>query len=190
MTSDTDDFAGRFADAWRLTTGIKPEPTLFWPCCRILAGSGLLVAQEEQLAAVALGPFHLAVTPAPEPVRNFIEVLFPAIVSTVPSGETVAGAVSGVLSGACVCFVQLLRRGMTFGREPEDQLRWKILVHIRNQNKNQVRPSPEDVIATFSERNDINSSTEDIGHALAWLMSQATPIPLVKEEDDGLECLV
>lgn len=164
-----------------------------WPVCRILADEGLLAASEEQVAAIKVGPFRFAQTRYESATRDFIEVLIPATMAGMADGKPLHAAVAGVLTAAGNTFLQLLRRGVSFGRTPADRSRWLVLLEVKEQNQVGQYPNREQVA------NRMPSLTRDeVESALDWLMgANATPIsgsnrlPLVQtREAGGLEALV
>jgi hypothetical protein len=67
------------AASWNQEHGIATAtPVDMWPCCQILAEWGFVVGQQEDLSAVALGPFKIAAARNDAAVRDFVEALFPA----------------------------------------------------------------------------------------------------------------
>jgi hypothetical protein len=185
------DVATLFADHWNRIHGDHLVAAEFWPCCRVLAEADLLAPQETQLTALSIGPFRLAVSKDNQPVIDFIEVLFPAVVVSSVTGQGVTGAVSGVLTAACTVFVKLYRQGTVFGRGDDDRLRWEVLMAVRAANDQNVRPSQDAVVAVFTRRSHEPSSESEVNDAIAWLLGTddarrpRPPSPLLTRLDDG-----
>lgn len=201
MVNVTDDVAEQFASYWNLLRDDDALPADFWPCCRILEDDGLVIAPEERLAAISVGPFKIAVQRPDNPVRDFIEILFPSVVASIPAGETVTGAVSGALSAACTCFVKLLQHGVVFGRSEPDQLRWNVLLFIRRMNAIGIWPTRDDVASAFSSGTAsiaFKPTEPDVRWAIAWLTLDSMESPKAVSSvalvslrpDGGLECLI
>lgn len=193
MIDADEDIAAAFAVAWNSVDNDHAVAADFWPCCRVLADAGLLAAQETSLTAVSIGPFRLALPNANRPVLDFVEVLFPAVIASAATNHALPGAVSGVLSSACVTFVKLYREGTVFGRGETDRLRWDVLIAVRNDNAGAVRPSRQTIIAALADQSETARSGSAVRDAIDWLMG-AVDMPghglrsplLVRQADGGL----
>jgi hypothetical protein len=165
------DVASVMADTWNQANGqsCPADPVDMWPCCQILAEAGLVIGQQEDLAAIAIGPFRFATVRNENPTRDFVEVLFPAAVAALPASRPVVAAVSGVLSAACLVFVKLLDRGVVFHRTPEDVERWTVLMQIANCNANGAFPTICDVINETARATSWNIRPAAAEDAVAWL---------------------
>ena len=187
--SDTDpDIAAIFATEWNSVSHDHATAADFWPCCRVLAEAGLLVAQETNLTAVSIGPFHYAASDDNRPVIDFVEVLVPSVIASVATGQALSGTVSGVLTAACTVFVKLCRQGVFFGRSETDRLRWDVLIMVRNANSQNYRPSEDAVAAQFVH----HPSRDAVPDAIRWLHATTSGRPplLTRQIDGGLVALV
>jgi hypothetical protein len=194
------DVALQLATAWnrdRSRDG-RAEPVDIWPCCQILASAGLLQGQDRDLAAIELGPFRVAVTNQASATRDFIEVLFPAAVAALPTGQLLPGAVSGALSAACLTFIKLLERTIVFGRSEIDRQRWIVLMHIKNCNASGVFPTVCEVIDLATRASHWDVRANDVESSLSWLTGEGgaerarprTPLVRRNRTGGGLESLV
>ncbi|MGH9931521.1 MAG: hypothetical protein ACREA9_20120 [Pyrinomonadaceae bacterium] len=188
------DIAESLAAAWnaqKVGQG-DAEAVDFWPVCQLLADENLLETPEDQLAMVKIGPFRFAQTRYEEATQDFLEVLLPATMAGMASGQPLHAAVGGVLTAAGNTFVQLLRRGVTFGRDPVDRLRWLVLLHVKIENRHGVFPARVQVVRR------LEPTHPNVEQALDWLVTtSATPLfrheklVLIKtRHDGGLEALV
>jgi hypothetical protein len=143
-----------------------------WPCCQILAESGLVVGQQEELSAVSLGPFKVATARNEAPVRDFVEALFPAAVAALPSSTPLASATTGTLTAACLLFVKLLDRGVIFTRRPEDRLRWAVLMDIAGRSRVHAHPTSKDVVSNGALRTQTGASAAEVRAAIDWLVGR------------------
>lgn len=112
----------------------------FWPLCGLLHEEGLLVGSDERLATVRIGPFRVAHTRYESATRDFVEVLVPATLAGITDGRLIHGVLSGVLVAAGNTFIQLLRRGVSFSRGPEDKMRWIVVLHVKAENERSCFP--------------------------------------------------
>ena len=184
MASEQTDVAYEMASAWNRVHpgGSTADPVDMWPYCQILAEPGLIVGQQEDLAAISIGPFRVAVARNENATRDFIEVLFPSALAALPTTQPLTAAVSGALSAVCLTFVKLLDRGVVFSRSPEDQKRWTVLIHILNCNGNGTFPTLCEVIGQVAEETKWNIRPADAEKAVTWLMDRglvvnATQVP-------------
>lgn len=188
------DVAESLAAAWNAQKDGKEgaEAVDLWPVCQLLADEGLLETQEGQLATVKIGPFRFAQTRYEDATQDFVEVLLPATIAGMAGGQPLHAAVGGVLTAAGNTFVQLLRRGVTFGRDPADRLRWLVLLHVKTENCQGVFPSRVQVVQRL-EPTHLN-----VEQALDWLVTTSATsllghkkLALIKtRHDGGLEALV
>jgi len=170
----------------------EAEAIDFWPICRLLADEGLLDTKEDQLATVRIGPFRFAQTRYAEATRDFVEVLLPATITGMAGGQPLHAAIGGILAAAGNTFVQLLRRGILFGKDPVDRLRWLVLIHVKTENLKGVFPSHEQVVLRFE------STHPDVAEVLNWLTTASATsllghqkLSLIKTRyNGGLEALV
>ncbi len=171
------------------------EPALvedFWPLCGLLQEEGLLVGSDERLATVGIGPFRLAHTRYENATRDFVEVLVPATLAGMADGRLIHGTLSGVLIAAGNTFIQLLRRGVSFSRRPEDKLRWTVLLYIKRENSRSHFPSREQAIQQLSPL------CQNVDEVVEWLLGSNakpfigdSPVQLLRARNDGgLEALV
>lgn len=186
------DVADIFAATWNSVNDGDAVAADFWPCCRVLAQAGLLVAQETNLSAVSIGPFHLALPQENHALVDFVEVLFPSVIAGVAYGHPLPGAVSGVLSGACATFVKLGRQGTVFGRAEPDRVRWAVLMTVSEANGRQARPTSQQVIDALAEDGSAVWPSASVQQALDWLTGAETGAigrrphaPLIVREADG-----
>lgn len=189
------DLAESLAADWNRYSGSR-DPVVaedFWPLCGLLQEEGLLVGSNERLATVRIGPFRLAHTRYENATRDFIEVLVPATLAGMVDGRLVHGTLSAALIAAGNTFIQLLRRGVSFSRRPEDKLRWTVLFYVKKENASLHFPTREQVGQQFS-----SSSHQNVNEVIEWLIGPNaktllgdSPIPLLQARDDGgLEALV
>lgn len=189
MSFPEPDVAQQIADSWARVRGIVAPPDDFWACCQVLADGGLLIGQQQDLAAISLGPFKLATSKFATPAREFVEVLIPGVIGSLPAGATAAGAAAGVLTAAATCLIKLLNEGVVFRSTPDDVLRWTVLVFIKNCNDNGVEPTRAEVLAYFrSSGSPAGWVDEEIDTAVTWLLDGdfravlgSAPSPLVRE---------
>jgi hypothetical protein len=194
------DVASQLAAAWNRFRAVdgEAEPVDVWPCCQILAEAGVLRGQERDLAAIELGPFRIAVTSRANATRDFVEVLFPAAVAALPTGQPLLGAVSGALSAACLTFIKLLERTVVFGRSETDRQRWIVLMHIKNCNASGVSPTMCNVIDLAARSSQWDIRPNAVESSIRWLLgnagtaSSAQRMQLVRlnSTNGGLESLV
>jgi hypothetical protein len=194
------DVASQLATAWNSARAADGQagPVDVWPCCQILAAAGLLQGQERDLAAVELGPFRIAVTGRANATRDFIEVLFPAAVAALPTGQPLTGAISGALSAACLTFIKLLERTIVFGRSETDQQRWIVLIHIKNCNASGVFPTVCDVIDLVTRASQWDIRPNAVESSIVWLTGagdarpsgRRTQLVRLDSSNGGLESLV
>lgn len=188
------DTAEDLAAAWNSQAGEyqTAEAVDFWPICQLLADEGLLETDEEKLATVKVGPFRLAQTKYECATQDFVGVLVPATIAGMANGQTLHAAVTGVLTGACNTFLQLLRRGVVFGGSPADQIRWLVLLYVKRKNSENVFPTNIEVVRS------LKPSHPNVEDALEWLttpsatpLSRGTKLALItNRHDGGLEALV
>lgn len=201
MPPSPSDVAYEMATAWnRICKNTELADELdVWPCCQILAAAGVVIGQEEALAAIEIGPFRIAVAPSEHATRDFIEVLFPAAVASLPTGQPLMGAVSGALSAACLTFLKLLERSITFGRSNVDVQRWTVLMHIKNCNTNGICPTTCDAIDAVAYLTEWDIRPNAAEAAIEWLLGpsdeagrRSASIALVRRNmpAGGLEALV
>jgi hypothetical protein len=188
MAAEHRDVAADMAAAWdRIHRhGHKTQPIDMWPCCHILAESGLILGQEEELGAISIGPFRVASAQNEHATRDFIEVLFPVTIAALPSAQPLVAAVSGVLSTACLAFVRLLDRGVIFGRSHSDQVRWAVLTYIAGCNANEACPTALEVTTSIASTTDLDVASGTAGDAIKWLIDRG----LVAEETNRLKALI
>jgi hypothetical protein len=174
LLDDAADLASVFAAAWNRERGQheQADPVDMWPCCQILVESGLVVGQDEDLAAISIGPFRLALTRPDHQIRDFIEVLFPSTIAALPAGEPLTAAISSLLSAACLTFVKLADRGVFFGRSHEDEQRWTVLMHIINCNSNGSYPIICDVVTDVSTTTRWQIRPREVETAIDWLIKR------------------
>ena len=142
MPNSEGDVAAAMAASWNQDRGIDTAtPVDMWPCCQILAESGFVVGQQEDLSAIPLGPFKIAAARNEGAVKDFVEALFPAAVASLPSSTPLASGVTGGLTAVCLIFVKLIDRGVVFTRTPEDRLRWAVLMEIAARTREGSPPS-------------------------------------------------
>lgn len=172
MADGIADVASQLAAAWNRARAADGQaaPVDVWPCCQILAAAGLLHGQERDLAAIELGPFRIAVTGRANATRDFIEVLFPAAVAALPTGQPLMGAVTGSLSAACLTFIKLLERTIVFGRSEVDRQRWIVLMHIKNCNAYCMFPTICDVTDLVTRASQWDIRPNAVESSIAWLV--------------------
>jgi hypothetical protein len=161
------------AASWNQEHGIAAAtPVDMWPCCRILAESGFVVGQQEDLSAISLGPFKVAAARNEAAVKDFVEALFPAAVASLPSSTPLASAVTGGLTAVCLIFVKLIDRGVIFTRSPEDRLRWAVLMEIAARNHGDPPPTlhgpTKNAVLTAQD----GASDADVRKAVDWLLDR------------------
>lgn len=164
----------------------------FWPLCGLLQEEGLLVGSDERLATVRLGPFRVAHTEYENPTRDFVEVLVPTTLAGMADGRLIHGVLSGALVAAGHTFIQLLRRGVSFGRGSEDKMRWIVLLYVKTENARSHFPVREQIVQQFS------AQYQNVDVVVEWLIGPNakpfmgdSPIALLCARDDGgLEALV
>lgn len=164
----------------------------FWPLCGLLREEGLLVGSDERLATARIGPFRVAHTRYENATKDFVDVLVPAIFAGMVDGRLLHGALSGVLAAAGNTFIQLLRRGVSFGRGSEDRRRWIILIYVKTENNKSRFPTGEQLVQQFS------AQYQNVDEVVKWLAGPnakpfmgGNPITLLRTHDDGgLEALV
>jgi hypothetical protein len=171
MPNVSPDVALQMAASWNQIQGNSDlaQAIDVWPCCQILAQAGVIVGQERDLAAMELGPFRIAVTSSASATRDFIEVLFPAVVASLPTGQPLMGAVSGMLSAACLTFVKLLERTIVFGRSTVDLERWTVLMYIKSCNETGVSPTICEVMHSVARRTQWEIRPKAVEMSIAWL---------------------
>jgi hypothetical protein len=159
-----------------------------WPCCQILAESGFVVGQQEDLSAVPLGPFKIAAARNEAAVRDFVEALFPAAVASLPSSTPMASAVTGGLTAVCLMFVKLIDRGVIFTRSPEDKLRWAVLMEIAARNHQDPPLTLRGLTknAVLAAQN--GTSAADVRKAVDWLLDRG--LIARSHESGGLEARI
>lgn len=172
-------------------------PEDFWPLLRQLSDAGLVVGSEEPLATVQLGPFRLAQTPYREATRDFLDILLPALVVGHAQGIPMRLAVAGVLTAGTHAFLELLRRGVAFGRSPEDRLRWEVLVHIKERGAAGRDPTVDEVVTSMTRDGPgTGRSAGEVRAAVDWLLGTGEtggttrPALLATDGDGGLRSLV
>ena len=194
MAGVDDDIAEGLAAAWQAAGGGAVSAEVFVPFCELLCDAGLALGDESLLGARRLGPFRIANTPYRGAVEDFLKTLIPATMVGAAAGTPIGGALTGMLTGACRCFIELLRRGVVLRDTPDDRMRWEVLMYVRGQNARGVYPSLEDITVTLG--GDSETDRAAVVDALAWLCS-AHPLPekgassplVVARLGGGLECL-
>ncbi|MFI9536819.1 hypothetical protein ACIG56_26660 [Nocardia fusca] len=188
MSVPEPDVAQQIADSWARVRGTVAPPEDFWACCQVLADGGLLIGQQQDLAAISLGPFKLATSKFGTPAREFVEVLIPGVIGSLPAGATGAGAATGALTAAATCLIKLLNEGVVFRSTPDDVLRWAVLVFIKSSNDDGVEPTRAEVLAYFrSSGSSAGWADEEVETAVTWLLDGdfravlGSPSPLVRE---------
>jgi hypothetical protein len=200
MREHSIDVAHQMATAWNRTHGEREfaDAVDYWPCCQILAAGGVIVGQEQNLAAVELGPFRIALTRRQHATRDFIEVLFPATVAAIPAGQPLLGAVSGALSAACLTFLKLLERSVVFSRSEVDVQRWIVLMYVKNRNAEGIYPTICEVVNAVARLTDWDIRADAVESSVEWLISNqsdddeaSSGVPLLRlnASDGGLESL-
>jgi hypothetical protein len=185
------DVAATLADSWNENCGASHEATAvdMWPCCQILAESWLIIGQQEDLAAISIGPFKIATAKNENAVRDFLEALFPATVASLPATSVLSSAVNGVLTGTCLLFVKLLDRGVIFGRSLEDRQRWAILAYIANCNTDSIYPERGSLIKNPALTINDSASTGNTNEAIDWLFARGL-IAFSQHSAGGLEARI
>jgi hypothetical protein len=164
----SEDLGAALAYQWnRIRGGETATAEDFTPILRELAEAGLVEGNEEALTTLQLGPFRIAATPYENATSDFVDVLIPSVIVGLADGTPLHGAVAGALAASTQCFISLLRRGVVFGRSPDDRLRWAILIDIKEN-----RLTKDEAI-----RRQSNGRAEA---ALTWLLEKS----LVKERPD------
>lgn len=167
------DVAAMMATSWNEAHRLSPAAPLdMWPCCQILAESGYVVGQQEDLSAVTLGPFKVAVARNENAVKDFLEALFPAVAASLPSSTPLASAVSGGLTAACLLFVKLLDRGVVFTSRPVDKLRWAVLMDIAARNADSAYPAVAEIAGGAAVAAAGEASAADTRAAVEWLLQR------------------
>ncbi len=190
MPHAEDDVAAALAASWNQARGTDvATPVDMWPCCQILAESGFLVGQQEDLSAISLGPFKIATARNEAAVKDFVEALFPAAVASLPSSTPVASAVTGGLTAVCLMFVKLMDRGVVFTRSPEDKLRWAVLMNIAGRNRENARPTLHDLTSNAALAAQADTSAADVRKAVDWLLDRGL-IVHPGQEPGGLEARI
>lgn len=188
------DIAESFAAEWNRRN--EPHELVvaedFWPLCGLLQEEGLLVGSDERLATARIGPFRVAHTRYEDATRDFVDVLVPAIFAGMADGRLLHGALSGVSAAAGNAFIQLLRRGVSFGRGSEDRLRWIVLIYIKTENGKSRFPTGEQVVQQFSgQYQNVDEVVEWLAGPNAKSIMGDSPIALLRTRGDGgLEALV
>ncbi|GAA0981658.1 hypothetical protein GCM10009555_050150 [Acrocarpospora macrocephala] len=134
------DIGAALADQWNRAHQETASTDEFWPLMRILSDAGLVTGDEQSLTTLQLGPFRIAATPYERATRDFLDVLLPSLVVGAADGVPLHGVIAGTLTAGTRCFVELLRRGVVFGRSPADRVRWAVLIHIKEH-----RPTADDL---------------------------------------------
>jgi hypothetical protein len=188
------DLAESLAADWNRRSGARELAVAedFWPLCGLLQEEGLLIGSDERLATVKIGPFRVAHTRYENATRDFVEVLVPTTLAGMADGHLIHGTLSGALVAAGNTFIQLLRRGVSFSRRPEDKLRWTILLHVKTENDRSLFPTREQIVQQFS------APCQNINEIVEWLIGPNARtfmgdnlIALLRPRDDGgLEALV
>jgi hypothetical protein len=182
------DVAAAMAASWNQRHGTTATPVDMWPCCQLLAESGFVVGQQEDLSAISLGPFKIAAARNEAAVRDFVEALFPAAVASLPSSTPLASAVTGGLTAVCLIFVKLIDRGVIFTRSPEDRLRWAVLMEIAAHN----REDPPATLNGLTENAVLaaqdGASAGDVRDAVRWLLDRG--LIARSDKSGGLEARI
>ncbi|MFF0493450.1 hypothetical protein ACFYTQ_30900 [Nocardia sp. NPDC004068] len=192
MTGPSNDVARYLAEEWQEVTGSGVAAEDFWLCCQTLTERGLLIGQQRDLAAVAIGPFRIAISKYSAPVRDFVEALVPSMAASLPAGTAAATAVSGISAAAATCLVELLDRGVVFGRSAEDRLRWSILMYVKASGDAGRPPSRSDVLVHFRRLRVEHDGSEEVEAALLWLLGEhaksllGSPQQALLSEREGL----
>ena len=173
MPDTEGDVAAAMAASWNQGHGIATAtPVDMWPCCQILAESGFVVGQQEDLSAISLGPFKIAAARNEAAVRDFVEALFPAAVAALPSSTPLASAVTGGLTAVCLIFVKLIDRGVIFTRSPEDRLRWAVLMEIAARNHDDPPATLKGLTGNAVLAAQDGTSAGDVREAVHWLLDR------------------
>jgi hypothetical protein len=161
------------AASWNQRHGIATAtPVDLWPCCQILAESGFVVGQQEDLSAISLGPFKIAAARNEAAVKDFVEALFPAAVASLPSSTPLASAVTGGLTAVCLIFVKLMDRGVIFTRSPQDRLRWAVLMEIADRSHEDPPLSLHSLTKNAVQTAEDGTSAADVREAVDWLLDR------------------
>jgi hypothetical protein len=161
------------AASWNQGHGIATAtPVDMWPCCQILAESGFVVGQQEDLSSISLGPFKIAAARNEGAVRDFVEALFPAAVASLPLSTPLASAVTGGLTAVCLIFIKLIDRGVIFTRGPEDGLRWAVLMEIAARNHEDPPPTLHGLTRNAALAGQDGASAGDVREAVDWLLDR------------------
>lgn len=181
---DEADVAALMAAAWNQAHGAATAAPLdMWPCCQVLARSGLVTGQQEDLSAISLGPFKVAAARNEAPVRDFVEALFPAAVAALPSSTPLASATAGMLTAACLLFVKLLDRGVIFTRRQEDRLRWAVLMAIADSTSEDAHLTTHYLASNKALRAGTGASAADVHAAIDWLLGRGLVAHLPQNPD-------
>lgn len=173
MPDTEGDVAAAMAASWNQGHGVATAtPADMWPCCQILAESGLVVGQQEDLSAISLGPFKIAAARNEAAVKDFVEALFPAAVASLPSSTPLASSVTGGLTAVCLIFVKLIDRGVIFTRGPQDRLRWAVLMEIAARNHKDSPLTLHGLTKTTVHTAQDGTSAADVREAVDWLLDR------------------
>jgi hypothetical protein len=175
------DLAAEMAEQSNLRRKAEAPPAApedFWPVLRILAEEGLVTGSEAPLTTMQLGPFRLAQTSYHQATRDFLDILLPSLIVGYADGVPVHGAIAGILTGGTRAFLHLLHHGVIFGTSPQDILRWRVLVYVKERCEAGEHPTATTVVTFFTNR-DV-ASVQDVRDSVEWLLSTGEPTERVR----------
>lgn len=130
-----------------LSNGEEVFPEQLWPLCRVLAKEGLALSNNEEVAAIQIGPFRAATLAGrADAIECFVESLFPTAVEFLMTGGDLKSFINGSLTFATELFCACWRKGTLV----RDEFAWKILISIKQENREGRSPTISQIVAKFS----------------------------------------
>jgi hypothetical protein len=164
-----------FADTWNSTDSPqKCAPEHFWPFCRMLSNAGILAGNEQDVAALEIGPFKIV--KAYEDDERVLRILFetlPAIIDVFSGNATLERFVAEVLPVLSEITTHVVQKSARI----TDPLEWWILTKIRMLNKNGVYPNDDELFSAYL--NDFSGSPLDKAALLGYRESLESVPPIL-----------
>jgi len=171
----------------RSITNSRLPQERFWDLCRIFEEHGYLIKNPTAVSTLSIGPFRIATSLSLEKkdfLLFFAEIIIPVLVteSTITSLEDIWQFILLPLTNVCInlldktCYVK-------------DKLAWKILLYIKNKNKNAHYPTLTE-IKTMLPNKDRIKTRETVKILLSYKNILGSSNALIEKVNNGYKSFV
>lgn len=175
----------RIAAAWNRASATHLDVSAFWPVCRDLRAAGLCLANDEDLAAIEIGPFRLASPAVTADIDLVVDILVPAAATHAITG---AGGPEALVIGTLTGIVKVFCRAVRSTRMIRDPLAWQVLCYVKSANGQYLAPSLDDIsVALLEPRLPLGERESRLAAALR-LLEEPDPgagEPLLRRSAEG-----